>query len=101
MKEILTVEQRMRQGEAKQINRACKEGKIMGKIQECASCGRVPVAESTLCVDCLAACNIGRKYQEKEIEKLRYQLRLNQKILRHIFREYQELQKLKAVDIVA
>ena len=89
---------------------------------QCANCGGIRVDESTLCADCLVACNVrvcgesdGLKTRieinegifsdmvdEKnaEIEKLKYQFKLTRRILRHVFKEYQELQKLKAADVM-
>lgn len=89
----------------------------------CANCGGIRVAKSTLCADCLATFSLSagraagelRKQIEiesanaaviiseknEEIKVLEYQLKLQRRLLQHIFREYQELQKLRAVDIVA
>ena len=39
--------------------------------------------------------------KNKEIEDLKYQLRLHKKLISHIFREYQIVRGLKAVDILA
>lgn len=93
------------------------------KTDQCVQCGGIRVAKSSLCVTCLVACNGRLQFwveerdtrikineglfsdmvDEKnvEIDKLSHQLKLIRKILRHVFKEYQELQKLKAVDIVA
>jgi len=82
----------------------------------CANCGRVPVDESTLCADCLAACEIEREHnrsksttaiinrlvtceitlkeKEEELIKLKIQLRLQRRLLRHIFEEYQSVIKI-------
>jgi len=59
----------------------------------CANCGRVPVAGSTLCVDCLAACEIGRKHRSEEIEGLKLRISRQQKLIREIFEAFQELLK--------
>jgi len=89
----------------------------------CAQCGGIRIAKSTLCADCLAMCNVrvhnenvslqtqaditeglfSNMLDEKndEVAALKYQLKLTRKILRHVFHEYQELQKLKAIDIMA
>ena len=89
----------------------------------CERCGMPRIAGTMLCPDCLAADNSRLRWdfeaageranwlweqavekslkKDKEIKELKYQLRLQRKLLRHIFREYQEVQKLKAVDIVA
>ena len=89
----------------------------------CAQCGGIRVAKSTLCVDCLAAFALeaGRTEGElreriertqinmaviiagknAEIEDLKYQLRLHKKLIRHIFREYQAVRGIKAVDVIA
>jgi len=79
--------------------------------------------DSTLCADCLTdplAWTVTKKEelaQEIEIEgamaaaiisekneritELEYKLMLHRRLLRHIFREYQVLQKIKSVDIWA
>jgi len=86
----------------------------------CASCGKPAVAGSTLCVDCLVACNVRvlnentslktqieldegltidlLEEKEGELISLRLRHKLNCSMLRHIFAEYQKLQKLKGVD---
>lgn len=89
----------------------------------CSNCGGVRVAGSTLCGDCLAVfygkLKVGMedivnaveiettkttaiiKRKNGEIENLKYQLKLHKKIVSHIFREYQIVRGLKAVDILA
>lgn len=89
----------------------------------CAQCGGIRVAKSTLCADCLvvsmgacvndldkladqveieaARASVIISDKNEEIERLKYQLRLQRRLLRHIFREYQVLQKIKAVDVLA
>jgi hypothetical protein len=82
----------------------------------CANCGRPRVEESTLCADCLVACNhrlqerienqiVGSGKVERlltlivekrnlEIVDLKYQLRLRMKVLQKVFEEYQKILKL-------
>ena len=95
----------------------------MDKIKKCVNCGQ-PAAEGIkLCENCLKAWAIGVKDgrektikedgvkaasaavvisdKNKEIEDLKYQLRLHKKLISHIFREYQIVRGLKAVDILA
>jgi len=94
------------------------------KNKGCANCGRVPVVDgSTLCSDCLAASVSGYYDAAEELKKqieiesanaaviiseknerikdLEYQLRLQRRLLQYIFREYQALRNIKAVDIMA
>jgi hypothetical protein len=85
-------------------------------IDQCAQCGGIRVAKSTLCADCLVACNhrlqgrienqiVGSKRVERllnlivekrnlEIVDLKYQLRIRWKLLQKIFTEYQNLLRL-------
>lgn len=85
-------------------------------IDQCAQCGGIRVAKSTLCADCLAASAerlqgrlenqiIGSERAERllnlivekrdlEISDLKYQLRLRMKVLQGVFEEYQVLLKL-------
>jgi len=41
----------------------------MYKKYHCANCGATPVEGSTLCVDCLAACDLRTPEDPKEMEK--------------------------------
>lgn len=85
-------------------------------IDQCAQCGGIRVAKSTLCADCLVACNcrlndkyeaikikrenfeyntalaLGRK--DEEIRELKYRLRLRMKVLQKVFEEYQKILRL-------
>jgi len=94
--------------------------KILELDADCANCGQPAVAGSTLCVDCLVSCNvkllikntslqeqididgynastiIGEK--EDELICLRLQLSLTRRVMRHVFAEYQKLQKLQGDD---
>ena len=87
---------------------------------DCANCGQPAVAGSTLCVDCLVACNVRvfnentslrtqmdlnegltvdlLEEKESELICLRAQLRLTRRVMRHVFAEYQKLQNLQGVD---
>lgn len=89
---------------------------------QCAQCGGVRVAKSTLCADCLVACNkklwiegsdmLNKIVREREraqsiisgknieIEDLKYKRRLHKKLLRRIFREYQSVRGIKAIDVL-
>jgi len=94
--------------------------KILKLDADCVNCGQPAVAGSTMCVDCLVACNV-RVYnentslktqmelnegltidllEEKESELicLRAQLKLTKRVMRHVFGEYQKLQNLQGVD---
>jgi len=59
----------------------------------CFNCGRVPVVGSTLCVDCLAACEVGRRFNDDEIESLKSRIARQQKLIREIFHAFQDLLK--------
>jgi len=61
--------------------------------KRCVNCSRVPVVDSTLCVDCLAACEIGRRDGSEEIERLKEKNRRQQGLFRVIFQETQKLIK--------
>jgi hypothetical protein len=85
-------------------------------IDQCAQCGGVRVAGSTLCADCLiiSCANVYAKAKEvfdvrkkerdfwaleivrkdEEIRELKYQLRIKWKLLQKIFTEYQNLLRL-------
>jgi len=87
----------------------------------CVQCGGIRVAKSTLCADCLATYEIATRERRKSlgkqieiesanaaviiseknerIKELEYQLRLQRRLLQHIFREYQALRNIKAVDV--
>ena len=89
----------------------------MSDTGKCANCGQVTVDGSTLCVDCLVACNVRVKNENTsllaEMEKyggealdalkekddelicLRLQLKLSRSLMRHVFVEYQKLVKLQ------
>ena len=93
------------------------------KANQCANCGQPAVEGIKLCENCLKAWAIGIKDgrektikedgvkaasaavvifdKNKEIKELKYQLKLHKKIISHIFREYQIVKGLKAVDILA
>lgn len=93
----------------------------MEHIRGCENCQAPAVPGGTLCVDCLAgfALNAGRMAGElenriaresanaaviiskknAEIEDLKYQLRLHKRLISHVFREYQIVRGIKAVDI--
>lgn len=85
----------------------------MSENMKCANCGRVPKKSSMLCVDCLVASSVKIlnegidmrsqlelsaelfakmvKRKDGEILKLRVQLRLQRRLMQHIFAEYQTL----------
>ena len=97
--------------------------KNMEKKRECVNCGCPAVEGIKLCKNCLRAWAIGIKDgkektikedgvkaasaavivadKNKEIKELKYRLKLHRKIISHIFREYQIVRGLKAVDILA
>jgi len=86
----------------------------------CSQCGGIRVAKSTLCADCLVACNVrvhnenvGLKSQveldeknfllmldvrDREIEKLKYKYRILWKVTQGIFAEYQKYLRLYRED---
>lgn len=53
------------------------------------------MVSSTLCVDCLAACEIGVGYRDKEIERLKEKIRRQQDLIRHLFKAYKESMETK------
>ena len=95
----------------------------MGYIRGCENCPAPAVPGKTLCVDCGGGCEGEKQYYEgiegariekesanaaviisaknKEIEDLKYQLRLHKRLISHIFREYQIVRDIKAVDVLA
>jgi len=78
----------------------------------CSQCGGIRVARSTLCADCLVACNVrvlGEKMsleyeielsernfvlmqhaKDREIEELKYKYKILWKVTQKIFAEYQK-----------
>lgn len=87
---------------------------------DCANCGQPAVAGSRLCVDCLVSCTVRiandnvrlqtqmelneestielLEKKESELICLRVQLKLTRRVMRHVFAEYQKLQKLQGVN---
>jgi len=68
-----------------------RKGIIMGKLRGCANCGKEAMTGSTLCADCLVAGLVETELQRDEIFKLKTQLRLQRRLLKHVFGAYQEL----------
>ena len=95
----------------------------MGYIRGCEKCPAPAVPGKTLCADCGGGCEGEKQYYEgikgarlekesanaaviisrknAEIEALKYKLRMRQKLLWYVFAEYQVLQKIKSVDVLA
>jgi len=67
------------------------KGKIMVDKRGCACCSAEAAEGSTLCADCLAVCDVGRKTVSGEVIKLQLQLKLQRRLLQHVFVEYQRL----------
>ncbi len=98
-------------------------GEIMPRYgdDQCVQCGGLRANKSSLCVDCLIKVNgglqlrvelleaklerawtrekISIKHKDVEIEGLKKRLRLRQKLLRHIFSEYQAVRNIKSCEV--
>ncbi len=64
----------------------------------CANCGQVTVDGSTLCIDCLPQEREKVRKKDDELICLRLQLKLSRSLLKHVFAEYQKLQKVAGVE---
>jgi len=70
---------------------------MMGE-EKCNACGHRSLITSTICIGCLERSDREMRELKEELISTRLQLRLNRRMVKHIFAEYQRLQKIKYIN---
>lgn len=63
--------------------------------KKCDACGHRSLITSTVCIGCLERSDREMRELKDELICLRLHIKLSRSLLRHVFAEYQKLQKLQ------